>query len=113
MRAIVVSKPTDFGLATLPQPQCGRGQALIRTAYYGICGTDLEILRRSIDPGLVRYPIVPGHEWTGVVVELGHDVSNLGSARESVRVANWREFNNRGVFRVAGLFFLSFKVLGG
>jgi 2-desacetyl-2-hydroxyethyl bacteriochlorophyllide A dehydrogenase len=76
MRAIVVSKPKEFGLVTLPQPQCGRSQALIHTAYCGICGTDLEILCGSIGPDYVRYPIVPGHEWTGVVVEVGHDVRN-------------------------------------
>ena len=76
MRAILVSKPKEFGLVTLAQPQCGCGQVLIRTKFCGICGTDLEILRGSIAPGYVRYPIVPGHEWAGVVVEAGPDVTN-------------------------------------
>ena len=69
-------KTQGIRIGTLPQPKCGRGEVLIHTAYCGICGTDLEILRGTMGPGYVRYPVVPGHEWTGVVVEVGHDVGN-------------------------------------
>ncbi|MGH9445393.1 MAG: zinc-dependent alcohol dehydrogenase, partial [Terriglobia bacterium] len=75
MKAILVTEPMKYGLAMVPQPPCGSGQVLIRTAYCGICGTDLEILGGTMPRGYVRYPLVPGHEWTGTIVQTGQDVS--------------------------------------
>lgn len=76
MKAVVVSEPMKFGVATVPQPSCGAGEVLIRTSHCGICGTDLEILRGTMPRGFVRYPLIPGHEWTGTVVETGAGVDN-------------------------------------
>jgi L-iditol 2-dehydrogenase len=76
MRALLVSEPTHFELVTIPEPECGIGQVLIRTAYCGICGTDLEILYGNLPRTHVRFPLVPGHEWTGAVVEVGPGVAN-------------------------------------
>src|SRR5438045_3492924 len=61
MKAIQVTTPPRFELVELPDPQCGRCQVIVRTAYCGLCGTDLEILRGRIPPGYTRYPLVPGH----------------------------------------------------
>jgi len=77
MKAIVVTQPPHFELANLPTPDCGPDQVVIRTNSCGVCGTDLEILRGSITAGFTRYPLVPGHEWTGVVEEAGKNVKNL------------------------------------
>jgi 2-desacetyl-2-hydroxyethyl bacteriochlorophyllide A dehydrogenase len=76
MKAIQISKPPNFELVTLPEPRCGGEDVLVRTAYCGLCGTDLEILRGSMPEGFARYPVVPGHEWTGVVEEVGSQVTN-------------------------------------
>ena len=75
MRAILITDPPYFELASVPDPRCGPGEVVIRTAYCGICGTDLEILRGSMPSGFARYPVVPGHEWTGVVEEVGTGVT--------------------------------------
>ncbi len=77
MKAIVVSQPSQFELTTLPTPDCGPDQVVIRTNSCGVCGTDLEILRGSLPPGFIRFPVVPGHEWTGTVEEVGKNVKNL------------------------------------
>jgi 2-desacetyl-2-hydroxyethyl bacteriochlorophyllide A dehydrogenase len=74
MKAILITQPPHFELTSVPDPRCGPGEVIIRTAYCGICGTDLEILRGSMPSGFARYPVVPGHEWTGVVEEVGPDV---------------------------------------
>ncbi len=50
---------------------------MVRTSSCGVCGTDLEILKGSLPPGFTRYPLVPGHEWTGVIEEVGKNVKNL------------------------------------
>jgi 2-desacetyl-2-hydroxyethyl bacteriochlorophyllide A dehydrogenase len=50
---------------------------IVRTAFCGICGTDLEILHGTMPKGFARYPVVPGHEWTGTVQEIGSQVKTL------------------------------------
>ena len=45
MKALLVSQPNKFELVDMPRPVCGPGQVVIRTAYCGICGTDIDILR--------------------------------------------------------------------
>jgi 2-desacetyl-2-hydroxyethyl bacteriochlorophyllide A dehydrogenase len=76
LKAILITQPPRFELTSMPDPRCGPGEVVIRTAYCGICGTDLEILRGSMPAGFALYPVVPGHEWTGVVEEVGSGVSN-------------------------------------
>ena len=74
MKAILISAPPNYELIRLPDPECGPQQVVIRTAFCGICGTDLEILHGSMPTGFARYPVVPGHEWTGIIEEVGSDV---------------------------------------
>ena len=75
MKAIQISEPPHFELVDLPDPECGPDQVVVRTACCGLCGTDLEILRGGMPPGFTRYPLVPGHEWTGVVEDAGARVT--------------------------------------
>ncbi len=49
------------------------GEALVRVAWAGICGSDRELLAGTRPAPYVRYPIVPGHEWSGTVVDVGPD----------------------------------------
>lgn len=47
---------------------------LVRTSYVGLCGTDLELLHGTssyLRDGLTSYPVVFGHEWSGVVAGVG------------------------------------------
>jgi 2-desacetyl-2-hydroxyethyl bacteriochlorophyllide A dehydrogenase len=76
MKAIQIIQPPEFALVDLPEPECGSGQVVVRTAWCGLCGTDLEILHGRMRPGFARYPLVPGHEWTGVVEEVGRGVTS-------------------------------------
>jgi len=46
----------------------------------GICGTDLELMSGEMTylaNGFASYPIVPGHEWTGIVAEIGSEVGGF------------------------------------
>jgi 2-desacetyl-2-hydroxyethyl bacteriochlorophyllide A dehydrogenase len=54
-----------------------RGEVLVRPVAIGVCGTDLDIVDGRVDPAFVHYPIVLGHEWSGVVAELTDDVAGL------------------------------------
>ncbi|MGJ8720196.1 MAG: L-threonine 3-dehydrogenase, partial [Salinibacterium amurskyense] len=65
-------------LAERPEPTPGRGEVKIRVARTGICGTDLHI--ESWDAwaaGAINAPLIPGHEFSGHVVELGDGVTSV------------------------------------
>lgn len=79
-RAVVISGPGRAALADRPTPSPRRGEALVRVAWQGICGTDLEILDGTLGyykTGFARYPIVPGHELSGRIAAVGADVKDL------------------------------------
>ena len=72
VRALVVERPGELRVADAGRGgPLDHGEALVRVAYAGICGSDREILAGTRAPGYVRYPVVPGHEWSGTVIELG------------------------------------------
>lgn len=75
MRAIVVDGPRAVRLAEVPKPEPGPGEVLVAVEAAGLCGSDLELLDGRRPPALVRYPIVPGHEWSGRVAAVGPGVS--------------------------------------
>jgi threonine dehydrogenase-like Zn-dependent dehydrogenase len=70
-RALVVESPGTIGVASRPAIEPGPGEVVIRPAYCGLCGTDLELLRGDLDPAYVRYPLTLGHEWSGTVEAVG------------------------------------------
>jgi 2-desacetyl-2-hydroxyethyl bacteriochlorophyllide A dehydrogenase len=76
-RALVVTRPGVIGVADLPSLEPGPGEVVIRPAFCGVCGTDLELLRGEVDPDYVRYPLTLGHEWSGTIEALGDGVENL------------------------------------
>lgn len=72
MRAVVVTQPGSAELTVIPDPSPGPSEVVVRVSSCGLCGTDMHILGGELPS--VSYPLVPGHELTGVVVETGRDV---------------------------------------
>ena len=61
-----------------PEPVPAPGEVKIRVQRAGICGTDLHIAAWDAwAAGAVSAPLIPGHEFSGIVVELGDDVSSV------------------------------------
>src|SRR3954449_7066993 len=78
MRALEFHGDERVEIVEGPVPAPGEGQLLIEPTAVGICGTDIEIFDGSLAyfrMGLAQYPIVPGHEWTGTVLEVGRGVA--------------------------------------
>jgi 2-desacetyl-2-hydroxyethyl bacteriochlorophyllide A dehydrogenase len=71
-RAAVLEAPRKLVLVERPKPTPRRGEALIRIAATAICHTDLEIYTGQ-HPA-IRYPVIMGHEATGVVEAVGAGV---------------------------------------
>ncbi len=66
MRAALWLGPERVVTASIPRPTAGAGQALIRVAYGGICGTDMMIYLGKHPRA--KAPLVMCHEFTGVIV---------------------------------------------
>lgn len=59
----------------VPRPACGPDEALVKVAYAGICGSDLHIYRKGMFVNST--PIIMGHEFSGLVAEVGSKVHNV------------------------------------
>src|SRR4051794_611597 len=79
MRALVVSGPNDFAMRDVERPRPGPFEVLCSVRATAICGTDPHIIQGHY-PGFwpKAWPLVPGHEWCGDVVELGEGAAALG-----------------------------------
>lgn len=73
MRAAQIEKPGSIVVTEVPEPRPGAGQVLVGVEACGVCGTDLHIADGEFAP--TPYPIIPGHEFAGTVVEVGADVA--------------------------------------
>jgi 2-desacetyl-2-hydroxyethyl bacteriochlorophyllide A dehydrogenase len=70
-RAVYIDAPESLRVAPVEPRAPEPGEALVRVAWAGICGSDREVLAGRRAEGFVRYPVIPGHEWSGTVVETG------------------------------------------
>ena len=86
MRAFVITGPGVGEVRDVPEPRPGPGEATVKVAYVGICGTDYRIFAGDFMP---HFPLVNGHEFSGVIAALGPDASGPGGTtwREGDRVA--------------------------
>jgi 2-desacetyl-2-hydroxyethyl bacteriochlorophyllide A dehydrogenase len=74
MKALVIEKPGTALVKTVPIPPVGDHDVRIRVKASGICGTDVHIYRGEY---LGSYPVIPGHEFSGVVEAVGAGVTRF------------------------------------
>lgn len=75
MRAIQFTDRDRVHVIDLPEPSVGPGQVMIEVRTCGLCHTDVEVLRGNYGTG--AFPVVPGHEYCGVVVDVAPDVETV------------------------------------
>lgn len=64
----------NVGLKEMPEPEVKDDQIKIKIHAAGICGTDLHIIK---DEYPANYPVIMGHEFSGIVVEVGKNVDRF------------------------------------
>ncbi|MDO8684601.1 MAG: zinc-dependent alcohol dehydrogenase family protein [Armatimonadota bacterium] len=74
MKAVVFTEPGKFIVTDRPVPQMGPGDLLLKVDSCGVCGTDIHIFHGE---HFVEFPVIPGHEYSGVVVEAGSEVKYI------------------------------------
>ncbi|MCD7817539.1 MAG: zinc-dependent alcohol dehydrogenase family protein [Lachnospiraceae bacterium] len=77
MKAAVYHGPHDMRVEQVPDKKPAEDEVLIQVKYCGICGTDIHIYHGDGGSFEVNPPLIPGHEFSGVVVEVGSKVSKL------------------------------------
>ena len=83
MRALYTTSPAVYTLQDIPKPCPGFGEVLIKVDSVAICHTDINI-KHGKSPA-VRYPCVPGHEFSGTVEKCGEGTGLVPGARGSVQ----------------------------
>jgi 2-desacetyl-2-hydroxyethyl bacteriochlorophyllide A dehydrogenase len=84
MKAAVLKEYGKIVMEEVAKPALMKNNILVRVRYASICGSDQHIFRGEFHPR-TRLPLIPGHEFAGVIEEVGSDVKNL-SPGEKVTV---------------------------
>ena len=80
--AVFYAAHEPLRLENVPEPELEAGEILVKVAACGLCHTDLHYIDHGT-PTVKKPPLILGHEATGIVAQLGPEVSNL---REGERV---------------------------
>ena len=84
MRVAQLIAQHQFQMTDAPVPDPGPGEVQVRVAYVGICGSDLHNFSEgSVGDTPSVYPMVLGHEPSGVVVKTGAGVSGWAAGDEA------------------------------
>ena len=104
MKAVVIEKPGVVTIKDRPIPKLDSGFALVKVHAAAVCATDLEVIDGNIP---ANYPLTPGHEWSGEVVDTADECDKgwigkrvIGSNDvvclkcDACRSGNWRYCND-------------------
>ena len=76
MKALIFDAPKKPVVSNVQMASITENEVLIRSRRVGICHSDYELLAgQYIIP--ISYPVTPGHEWVGEVVEVGKNVKGM------------------------------------
>jgi L-iditol 2-dehydrogenase len=86
MRAAVLHRPGEITIESVPRPEVGPNEALVRVVGCGVCGSDIP---RMLIKGAHKLPLICGHEFSGRIAALG---SGMDEWKEGELVAFLRLF---------------------
>lgn len=75
MKALKLIAPGQMEIQHVPIPKPEPGEVTIKIAYAGLCGTDMHAYGGGYSK--TRYPVVLGHELSGIVTAVGEDVTEF------------------------------------
>ncbi|MBN2105502.1 alcohol dehydrogenase catalytic domain-containing protein [bacterium] len=73
MHAAVLKKYGRLLWEEVPDPSVKDDEVLVKVAYAGICGSDMHLYHGDFSPR-TRLPLIPGHEFSGMIVKAGKHV---------------------------------------
>jgi L-iditol 2-dehydrogenase len=76
VKALVFQRPNEAAVVEAERPQIGPDEILVGSRAVGVCHSDFDLLAgKYIIP--IQFPTIPGHEWSGEVVEVGREVTSF------------------------------------
>ncbi len=75
MRQAIMKEPGKIEFQEVPEPVLDQGEILLRIKRIGVCGSDVHV-NHGLHP-FTSYPVVQGHEFSGVVEDVGTGVTNV------------------------------------
>ena len=73
MKAAILYSDRQIRIGDAPDPEIKPNEVLVKSLYAGICGTDLHVYRGEFHDR-VGFPAILGHEFGGIVEEVGKDI---------------------------------------
>jgi (R,R)-butanediol dehydrogenase/meso-butanediol dehydrogenase/diacetyl reductase len=83
MVAVVYRGPGALEVTTIDLPEIGAADVLVEVSHCGICGTDLH----SVLEGWGQPGSIGGHEWSGLVTDVGAEVENCSPGDRVIGIA--------------------------
>ena len=80
MKAVVIYGPRDARYEDVPVKEPEAGEVVIKVKAIGFCGTDYELYTNDmvyIKNGMCKLPMIPGHEWSGIIEKVGPGVTDF------------------------------------
>lgn len=77
MKAAVYYGKQDLRVEEVPEKELKDNEVMIKVKYCGVCGTDIHIFNGDGGSFAVTPPLIPGHEFSGVVAKAGAGVTSV------------------------------------
>ena len=77
MKCIAWYGGEDIRIEDVQIPELKEDEVLIKIAYTGICGSDIHVLNGGLSNKEIRFPLILGHEFSGIVSAFGSEVEGL------------------------------------
>ena len=77
MKSAVFYGKHDMRVEEYEKPKIGPKEALVAVKACGVCGTDVHIFEGDKGSVEVTPPAILGHEFSGIIVETGKDITNF------------------------------------
>ena len=84
MKAIQIEKPGIVREVQIEKPVPSEGEVLLKINIIGLCGSDMSSYLGK-NP-MVQYPLIPGHEISATITEIGNNVPDTFNIGEKVTV---------------------------
>lgn len=75
MKQAKMIQPGKIVFSEIPKPACGKDQVLMAIKRIGVCGSDIHVFH-GMHP-YTPYPVVQGHEVSGIIIEVGENVEGI------------------------------------